>query len=168
MQGTDRLTRGSAQRKFFYIKTPPTGNQSVLRSWLPILPSHLQSSLEVTVMVTTLWCRKPCLRTPDQWRQAMAPAHADLGSLSRKPHPQPAQGLCPISTEKSFATQSLQEGCKWTQTSELRPVDRCSALKLFQQGALMFVITEDVEGARQSQCFSVGRTAKTNGTQSTL
>lgn len=51
------------------------------------------------------------------------------------------------------------------QTSELRPTDRCSALMLFQQGTLMFVITQDIEGAGQSQCFSVGITALMNGTQ---
>lgn len=51
------------------------------------------------------------------------------------------------------------------QTSELRPTDRCSALMLFQQRTLMFVITEDMEGAGLSQCFSVGITARMNRTQ---
>lgn len=44
----------------------------------------------------------------------MAPSHGRSVVPVHGPHPQPAQGLCPIPSEKNFATQSLQEGREWT------------------------------------------------------
>lgn len=52
MQGTVQLARGSTQRKLFHTRTPQAvASNSHLA---PTLPTHLQPSLEATVMVTTL------------------------------------------------------------------------------------------------------------------